>query len=89
MTTKSPSLEERFELHRQASRKIKDTIQGWGLSLVTLSSDAAANGMTAVYAPEGLAPTDIVPKMLKKGIVIAAGLHKDIKTRYFRIGHLG
>lgn len=45
--------------------------------------------MTAVYTPEGIAPTDIVPRMLKRGVVVAAGLHADIKTKYFRIGHMG
>jgi len=89
MTTKSPSLEERFKLHREASSHVKKTIQDMGLSLVTRSSDAAANGMTAVYCPEGLQPSDIVPKMLKRGVVVAAGLHSEIKTRYFRIGHMG
>jgi len=89
MTTKSPSLEERFALHKEASAKIKDTVQGWGLKLVTKSSDAAANGMTAVYTPEGMTPADIVPKMLKRGVIVAAGLHKDIKNSYFRIGSLG
>ena len=34
MTTKSPSLEERFALHKEASAKIKDTVQSWGLKLV-------------------------------------------------------
>lgn len=89
MTTKSPSLEERFALHKEASAKIKDTVQSWGLKLVTKSSDAAANGMTAVYTPEGMTPADIVPKMLKRGVIVAAGLHKDIKNSYFRIGSLG
>lgn len=81
MTTQSPSLEERFALHKEASKHIKDTIQGLGLKLVTVKSDAAANGMTAVYAPDGYTPGDIVPKMLAKGVVIAAGLHSAIKTK--------
>jgi len=90
MTTKSPSLEERFALHKEASQRLKSEIQNtMGLSLVTKSNDAAANGMTAVYTPEGIAPTDIVPQMLKRGVVIAAGLHSAIKTKYFRIGHMG
>jgi hypothetical protein len=36
--------------------------------------------MTAVYTPEGIATPDVVSGMLKKGVVIAAGLHKDIKS---------
>jgi len=89
MTTRSPSLEERFAMHKEASKKLKTAIQDMGISLVTKSSDAAANGMTAVYTPEGITPGDVVGKLLKNGIVIAAGLHKDIKAQYFRIGHMG
>ncbi|CAD6573861.1 MAG: hypothetical protein CYPHOPRED_005231 [Cyphobasidiales sp. Tagirdzhanova-0007] len=89
MTEKSPTLEERFALHKEASNKLKTAIQDMGLVLVTLSNGAAANGMTAVYTPDNLTPGDIVPKMLKRGVIIAAGLHKDIKAKYFRIGHMG
>jgi len=89
MTTRSPSLEERFALHQETSTKLKKAVQDMGLSLVTKSSDAAANGMTAIYTPDGITPGDVVGKMLKKGVVVAAGLHKDIKTKYMRIGHMG
>lgn len=30
-----------------------------------------------------------LPKLLAKGVVMAAGLHKDVKATYFRIGHMG
>lgn len=46
----------------------------------------AANGMTAVYYPDGLVASDVLPKLNKDEIVVAGGLHKDIKDRYFRIG---
>ncbi|KAG8763200.1 hypothetical protein FRC12_008658 [Ceratobasidium sp. 428] len=45
--------------------------------------------MTAVYFPSGISAPDIIPRMLKQDVVIAAGLHKDIKDKYFRIGHMG
>lgn len=45
--------------------------------------------MTAIYFPEGLSAADIVPRTLERGIVVAGGLHKDIKDKYFRIGHMG
>ena len=49
----------------------------------------AANGLTAIYFPDGLKASDVIPKLLEHGIVIAGGLHKDIKDKYFRIGHMG
>lgn len=45
--------------------------------------------MTAIYFPDGLSAPDVIPKLLERGIVIAGGLHKDIKDKYFRVGHMG
>jgi alanine-glyoxylate transaminase/serine-glyoxylate transaminase/serine-pyruvate transaminase len=52
-----------------------------------VSREGAANGMTAVYVPEGVQVSDIVPRLLKKGIIVSGGIHKEIRTSYFRIGH--
>lgn len=32
-----------------------------------------------LYYPEGLGAGDILPRFLKRGIVVAGGLHKDTK----------
>ena len=45
--------------------------------------------MSAVKYPKGLGAADIIPKLVAKDIVVAAGLHKAIATEYFRIGHMG
>jgi alanine-glyoxylate transaminase/serine-glyoxylate transaminase/serine-pyruvate transaminase len=45
--------------------------------------------MTAIYFPDGVSAPDIIPRLLEQGVVIAGGLHKDIKDKYFRIGHMG
>ncbi|CAE6513669.1 unnamed protein product [Rhizoctonia solani] len=103
ITKSQPSLEERFRLHKEASSKIKQAVADLGLKLVPTDLAFAANGMTAVptdlafaandmtavYFPEGIAAPDIIPRMLKQDVVVAAGLHKDIKDKYFRIGHMG
>ncbi|KAG8744174.1 hypothetical protein FRC10_010640 [Ceratobasidium sp. 414] len=89
ITKGSPSLEERFKLHKEASSKIKQAVADLGLKLVPNDLAFAANGMTAVYFPTGVVASDIIPRMLKQDVVIAAGLHKDIKDKYFRIGHMG
>ncbi|KAF9504416.1 hypothetical protein BS47DRAFT_1386248 [Hydnum rufescens UP504] len=83
------SLEERFHLHREASKRVKQAAFDLGLKQVPLDLDYSANGMTALYYPEGLDADDIIPLLMKKDIVIAGGLHKDIKGKYFRIGHMG
>jgi alanine-glyoxylate transaminase / serine-glyoxylate transaminase / serine-pyruvate transaminase len=52
-------------------------------------SSIAANGMTAIYYPDGISAADIIPRLLERGIVVAGGLHREIKDKYFRIGHMG
>ncbi|CDZ97615.1 plp-dependent transferase [Phaffia rhodozyma] len=89
ITKASPSLPERFAAHKAASKKIKDTLEEWGLGFIPLSRDASANGMTAAKFPAGLKAPDLLPKLLAKGVVMAAGLHKEVKDMYFRIGHMG
>ncbi|KAJ7743127.1 pyridoxal phosphate-dependent transferase [Mycena metata] len=86
---KAPSLEERFELHRAASKQIKDTAAALGLKQLALDPAFAANGMTALYFPEGLSAGDVLPKLGAKGIIAAGGLHAEIKDKYFRLGHMG
>jgi alanine-glyoxylate transaminase/serine-glyoxylate transaminase/serine-pyruvate transaminase len=34
-----------------------------------------------VYFPEGISAPDIIPRMLKQDVVVAAGLHKEVKGR--------
>lgn len=37
--------------------------------------------MTALYVPEGIPPPALIGALAERGIVIAGGLHKDIKVR--------
>ncbi|KAF5355254.1 hypothetical protein D9758_006021 [Tetrapyrgos nigripes] len=87
--TSSVSLAERYALHREVSSKVKSAAKELGLKQVPLKDSEAANGMTALYYPEGLGAGDILPRLVKKGVVVAGGLHKSFKDTYFRIGHMG
>jgi len=83
-----PSLMERFELHRKASQRIKSAAKALGLKSVPLQDSEAANGMTALYFPPGVSASDLLPRLVGKGIVIAGGLHKDIKGEFAFACHL-
>ncbi|WFD42295.1 hypothetical protein MPSI1_000937 [Malassezia psittaci] len=87
------SLEERIKLTKQASDKIKNALTEMGLKQLVdpelQKNNGAANGMTAVRYPNGLKAPDVLPKMAQRGIVLGAGIHKDCKDQYFRIGHMG
>jgi len=89
ITGGSLSIEARFKKHIESSQKLKKAIIDIGLVQVPVKPAASANGMTAIYVPDGMKATDVVPKLATRGIVVAAGLHKDIKERYFRVGHMG
>lgn len=89
ITQSSPSFTERLQAHKDASKYIKDSLTDLGFEFVPKSRDIAANGMSAVRLPDGFTLPDILPKLVEKDIVVAAGLHKAIATKYFRIGHMG
>ena len=77
----SKPLSERFAMHKATSRKIKMAVADLGLK--QLASDPAdqANGMTAIYLPEGIKVPEILPSLLKKGVIFAGGLHREIGMR--------
>ncbi|KAK4945517.1 hypothetical protein LTR66_014381, partial [Elasticomyces elasticus] len=86
-------LRERFDTHKATSQKIKAKISQLGLKQLAEKPENQASGMTAIYLPEvngkALIPPEILPALLKKGVVFAGGLHKEIAARYIRFGHMG
>lgn len=85
----SRPLSERFAAHREASKRIKATIESMGLKQLATVPENQANGMTAMYLPDGIQPADVLPVLLNQGVIFAGGLHKDIATKYIRFGHMG
>ncbi|CZT41418.1 related to several transaminases [Rhynchosporium secalis] len=85
----SKPLSERFAAHREASQEVKKAVTELGLK--QLASDPAdqANGMTAIYLPENIKAPELLPNLLKKGVIFAGGLHKEIAAKYIRVGHMG
>ena len=59
----SPSLPERFAAHKAISAHVKDTLASIGFGFVPLDRTLAANGMSAVRYPPGVAASDILPKL--------------------------
>lgn len=89
ITEQSPSLEERFKIHKDVSNKFKDALAELGCGFVPTSRDISANGMTAVRYPKGITAADVLGPLAERDIVVAGGLHKDIASEYFRVGHMG
>lgn len=60
-----------------------------GLGMVPVRNDIAANTLSAPYYPEGVQGQDLLTEINKAGVVLAGGLHPEIKAKYFRVGHMG
>lgn len=85
----SRPLDQRFADHKAASQRIKKAVSDFGLKQLASKPENQANGMTAIYLPEGIAPPDVLPSLMKKGVIFAGGLHKEIASKYIRFGHMG
>jgi alanine-glyoxylate transaminase/serine-glyoxylate transaminase/serine-pyruvate transaminase len=48
----------------------------------------AVDTLTALYYPETV-DASILGRIGQFGVIVAGGLHPEIKTRYFRVGHMG
>ena len=65
-----PSLQERLKLCRQASEAIRKTSKSLRLTQLPCKDSEGANGMTALYFPPGVTAADLLPRLLKKGVVV-------------------
>ncbi len=81
-------MEARIARHRRIARAFRAALSALGLRLVPVSPEKAAHTMTAVYYPEGV-DSVLLEKVQQAGVILAGGLHPEIRTRYFRIGHMG
>ena len=82
-------LDERFKQHKEVSQKVKKAITDMGLKQLATKPENQASGMTAIWLPEGLSPPEILPSLMKKGVIFAGGLHKEVAAKYIRFGHMG
>jgi alanine-glyoxylate transaminase/serine-glyoxylate transaminase/serine-pyruvate transaminase len=85
----SKPLSERFARHKEVSQSVKNEVAALGLKQLASKPENQASGMTAIYLPEGMTPPEILPSLMKKGVIFAGGLHKEIATKYIRFGHMG
>ncbi|KAG8528111.1 uncharacterized protein KY384_007027 [Bacidia gigantensis] len=85
----SRPLAERFAAHREASQRIKKAVTDVGLKQLAEKPENQASGMTAMYLPNDLKAPEVLPNILKRGVIFAGGLHKEIAAKYIRFGHMG
>jgi alanine-glyoxylate transaminase/serine-glyoxylate transaminase/serine-pyruvate transaminase len=81
-------MDARFTRHRWLSDALKTAITALGMSQVPVSPGRMATTITAPYYPAGVDAL-VLKQISQAGVILAGGLHPDIKARYFRIGHMG
>jgi len=78
----------RWALHERCAAAFRAAWAALGLRLVPTTPSIAANTLSAVYFPPDVGP-ELVGEVKRRGVIIAGGLHPEIKSRYFRVGHMG
>jgi alanine-glyoxylate transaminase / serine-glyoxylate transaminase / serine-pyruvate transaminase len=78
----------RFQRHTRLSAAFKASVSALGLRQLPVRPELCASTLTAAYYPEGVGPA-LVGRMAKEGVVVAGGLHPEVRDRYFRVGHMG
>ena len=71
------------------SNVFKNSMKSIGLSFVAVREGCYANTITAIKFPENINGKELLTFIKEKGVIFAGGLHKEIKTTYFRVGHMG
>jgi len=82
-------IESRVSRHQDAAGAMRAAWDALGLKPVPVRPELQAATLSALYLPEGIEAPAVVGGTARNGVVIAGGLHPEIRTRYFRVGHMG
>lgn len=81
-------MEARFARHRKLSQAFKAAVAALGMGQVPVRTEVTATTLTAPYYPDGV-DASVLAQIGKAGVILAGGLYPQIKSRYFRVGHMG
>jgi alanine-glyoxylate transaminase/serine-glyoxylate transaminase/serine-pyruvate transaminase len=81
-------MEARFTRHVRVATAFRAAWKALGLAMLPRTEDVTAVTLSALYYPEGV-DASLVGAIRDEGVVVAGGLHPDLRTRYFRVGHMG
>lgn len=80
---------ERVKRHQVLAKAFRAGITALNLEILPKTDQLAANTLTAAYYPKGIDGAAILSKVSNNNIIVAGGLLPDLKTSYFRVGHMG
>jgi alanine-glyoxylate transaminase/serine-glyoxylate transaminase/serine-pyruvate transaminase len=81
-------MEARAARHVKMATAFRAGARALGISLVPKRDGIAAHTMSALWYPEGVDPS-FVGYAKEEGLVLTGGLQPEVKTKYFRVGHMG
>ncbi len=82
-------MDNRVKRHQNLAKAFRAAIASLNLEILPKSNQVAANTLTAAYYPKGIDGAALRAKIAEKNVIVAGGLLAEIKTSYFRIGHMG
>ena len=77
-----------LKAHCYMKTHIHTELDKMGLTLLTANIHIASNLLSTVRYPKGKGAADRIPAMKKRGLIIAAGLHPECASEYFRFGRV-
>lgn len=77
------------DVHTAVAARFKRAVAAAGLRTLPLDAALEAHTMTAIYLPQGVELPKLLAAIAAHGVVVAGGLLPEIKTTYFRVGHMG
>lgn len=82
-------MEARWVRHAAISNAFQAGIDAMDMGQVPIRREFSAHTMTAPRFPPGLNGPEFLKKTAEAGVILAGGLHPEIKAEYFRVGHMG
>ncbi|MDV7140772.1 alanine--glyoxylate aminotransferase family protein [Maribacter sp. TH_r10] len=82
-------MDNRVKRHQNLAKAFRAAIASLNIEILPKSNQVAANTLTAAYYPKGIDGAALRAKIAEKNVIVAGGLLAEIKTSYFRIGHMG
>lgn len=81
-------MESVYGRHERAAAGMRAAWEALALEPVPESPASAAWTLSAVRYPAGV-DASLVAAIASRGVVVAGGLHPEIRAEYFRVGHMG
>jgi alanine-glyoxylate transaminase/serine-glyoxylate transaminase/serine-pyruvate transaminase len=81
-------MEARFARHARLAHAFRAGTAAMGLATLPVREELCASTLSALRYPAGI-DASLVGAIRDEGVVVAAGLHPELRASYFRVGHMG